>query len=112
VGGKNATDCMRHLAFRGVMVTYGGMSKQPLTLPTGSLIFKDHRFFGYWMSRWSQENANTAQRSEMLSYLCDLIKNRKLETPKTIKVGLNDYKEVLEKSMQGFTDAKYVFVMK
>jgi len=54
----------------------------------------------------------TTQRSEMLSYLCDLIKNQNSETPKTTKIGLNNYKEVLKKSMQRFTDAKYDFVMK
>jgi hypothetical protein len=48
----------------------------------------------------------------MLKYLCDLIKNNKLETPKTIEVSFDDYKEALQKCMQGFTDAKYVFVMK
>jgi trans-2-enoyl-CoA reductase len=112
VGGKNATDCMRYLSFRGVMVTYGGMSKQPLTIPTGSLIFKDHRFYGYWMTRWNQENATNEERYQMLKYLCTLIKDKKLETPKTIEVSFDDYKEALQKCMQGFADAKYLFVMK
>ncbi|CAG2122228.1 unnamed protein product, partial [Medioppia subpectinata] len=57
VGGKNATDCLRVLDSKGAMVTYGGMSKQPLIIPTGSLIFKDQRFFGYWMTRWYADNA-------------------------------------------------------
>ena len=111
VGGKNATDCMRQLGFRGVMVTYGGMSKQPLTIPTGSLIFRDQKFFGFWMTRWNQENSKTNERSKMISELSQLIKTGRLESPKSIAVSLDDYKEAIEKSMTGFSDAKYVFVM-
>lgn len=33
VGGKSATELLRHLQIGGSMVTYGGMSKQPVTVP-------------------------------------------------------------------------------
>lgn len=33
-------------------VTYGGMSKQPVMVPTGLLIFNDVRCSGFWMTRW------------------------------------------------------------
>ena len=36
------------------MVSYGGMAKQPVALPTGLLIFKDIRFVGFWLSKWNQ----------------------------------------------------------
>lgn len=112
VGGKNATDCLRFLDFRGYMVTYGGMSKQPLTVPTGSLIFKDQKFVGYWMTRWSNENGISKERINMLKDLCDLIKQGKLKTPETKELSLRDYKIGVQKSMQGFADAKYIFTMK
>lgn len=111
VGGKNATDCMRHLSFRGVMVTYGGMSKQPLTIPTGSLIFNDHKFFGFWMTRWNQENSKNDQRSQMISELSQMIKNGRLESPKSVAISFDDYKEAIDKYMSGFSDVKYVFVI-
>ena len=112
VGGKIATDCMRYLSFRGVMVTYGGMSRQPLTIPTGSLIFKDQKFFGFWMTRWNQENSRSEGRTQMLSALTDLIKRGKLEAPQTIAISFDDFKEAIDKSMAGFSDSKFVFVMK
>uniref|UniRef100_A0A7R9P4G6 Enoyl-[acyl-carrier-protein] reductase, mitochondrial n=1 Tax=Timema californicum TaxID=61474 RepID=A0A7R9P4G6_TIMCA len=41
VGGKSAVEVLRQLDHKGVMVTYGGMSREPVTLPTSALIFKD-----------------------------------------------------------------------
>ena len=40
IGGQNATEIVRHLAHGGIMVTYGGMSREPLTVPISALIFK------------------------------------------------------------------------
>ncbi|RWS28030.1 trans-2-enoyl-CoA reductase-like protein [Leptotrombidium deliense] len=96
VGGKNATDCLRHLDFRGTMVTYGGMSKQPVIIPTGSLIFKDQIFKGYWMSRWIKENWQSDERSTMMQYLCNALKDGKLKSAKAIPYKLDDYKQALE----------------
>ncbi|RWS07128.1 trans-2-enoyl-CoA reductase: mitochondrial-like protein [Dinothrombium tinctorium] len=112
VGGKNATDCMRHLADTGTMITYGGMSKQPLTVPTGSLIFKDQRFKGYWMTRWVQENEHSPERASMLEFICKALKDGKLKSPKAIPVDLNDYKDAFEKIAKGKSEGKIVFVMK
>ena len=41
VGGRSATDLARRLGHGGQLVTYGGMSRQPVTLPTSLFIFKD-----------------------------------------------------------------------
>lgn len=62
VGGRNASVMMKHLAPKATMVTYGGMSLKPLTVGTGSLIFKDLRFVGYWNSKWLETNAKGIAR--------------------------------------------------
>lgn len=38
--GQNALEILRHLEYGGIMVTYGGMSREPLTVPTSAFIFK------------------------------------------------------------------------
>ncbi|KAK2731772.1 mitochondrial 2-enoyl thioester reductase [Onygenales sp. PD_40] len=56
VGGPNATAMLKTLAPNSSMVTYGAMAKQPLTLPSGLLIFKNLVLNGFWVSKWSDKN--------------------------------------------------------
>lgn len=56
VGGKSATALAKTLAPGSHMVTYGAMSKQPVELPSGLLIFKNLSFDGFWVSKWGDKN--------------------------------------------------------
>ncbi|KAF5630348.1 mitochondrial trans-2-enoyl reductase [Fusarium sp. NRRL 25303] len=56
VGGKSATTIARSLGKGATMVSYGGMAKQPVSLPLALLIFKDVRFLGFWLSRLNEED--------------------------------------------------------
>jgi trans-2-enoyl-CoA reductase len=56
VNGKAATAMAKLLASNAHFVTYGAMSKQPLTIPASMLIFKDIHFHGFWVSRWAEQN--------------------------------------------------------
>jgi mitochondrial enoyl-[acyl-carrier protein] reductase / trans-2-enoyl-CoA reductase len=38
------------------LVTYGAMSKQPITLPSGLLIFRNLVFDGFWVSQWGDRH--------------------------------------------------------
>ena len=56
VNGKAATAMAKLLSSSAHFVTYGAMSKQPLTIPASMLIFKDIHFHGFWVSRWADQN--------------------------------------------------------
>lgn len=109
VGGKNATEMMRHLAPKGVMVTYGGMSREPVTIPTSLFIFKDLSFRGYWMTRWSAEHRNSTEQHEMINNLISLMRSCKLRPPAHKTIALKNYHEAIENTMtvKGFTGLKY-----
>lgn len=109
VGGNNATEVMRHLAPKGVMVTYGGMSRNPVTIPTSSFIFKDLAFRGFWMTRWHKENRNSPARQKMIADLVELMKSKKIRAPAHKVVPLENYTEALMNTMsvQGFAGHKY-----
>ena len=78
-GGPDATTCVRALAPGGTMVTYGGMSRQPVTIPTSALIFKDIKLRGFWMSKWIETHTKE-ERIEMLDRLIAVIRQDKLRT--------------------------------
>lgn len=50
VGGKSSSGIARKLSKNGLMLTYGGMSKQPVTLPTSLHIFKGIVSQGFWIT--------------------------------------------------------------
>ncbi|CAG8463849.1 110_t:CDS:10 [Diversispora eburnea] len=79
VGGKNATYMTKLLRDSSLIVTYGGMSRQPLTIPASQLIFKDLKYVGFWISKWNKINSKE-KRLEMLNEIINLIKQGKLET--------------------------------
>lgn len=54
VGGQSATQLSRCLSLHGTLVSYGGMSRRPLNLPVGLLIFKNIRCMGFWLSMFNQ----------------------------------------------------------
>ena len=55
VGGDSADRLAKALAPGGTIVTFGAMSRQPLRIPNGLLIFKDLRWRGFWISQWYRE---------------------------------------------------------
>lgn len=61
VNGKAATAMAKLLSSSAHFVTYGAMSKQPLTIPASMLIFKDVHFHGFWVSRWAEKHPEEKQ---------------------------------------------------
>ncbi|KAL3882262.1 hypothetical protein ACJMK2_028624 [Sinanodonta woodiana] len=111
VGGKSATELIRHIGQKGVMVTYGGMAKQPVTIPIGALIFKEVSAVGFWNSKWNAENKNNPAKEKMLEELCEMIKDCKLMPPKSDLLPLTKYQEAVASAMEGYKGQKKVFVM-
>ncbi|XP_017271109.1 enoyl-[acyl-carrier-protein] reductase, mitochondrial [Kryptolebias marmoratus] len=112
VGGKSATELLRHLQVGGSMVTYGGMSKQPVTVPVSALIFKDVKVRGFWVTQWKRDHARdeSAFRA-MMDELCSVIQQGKLTAPACTEVHLRDYQKALDAAMQPFTSSKQVLLM-
>lgn len=110
VGGKSALEMLRHVADEGVVVTYGGMSREPVTVPTGHLIFKDISFRGFWMTRWTRENIESPQRAEMFGDLVKFIQEGALRGPRAKIVPVKDFRNALATAMafQGFIGQKFI----
>eukprot|EP00201_Polytomella_parva_P005358 CAMPEP_0175081190 /NCGR_PEP_ID=MMETSP0052_2-20121109/25985_1 /TAXON_ID=51329 ORGANISM="Polytomella parva, Strain SAG 63-3" /NCGR_SAMPLE_ID=MMETSP0052_2 /ASSEMBLY_ACC=CAM_ASM_000194 /LENGTH=346 /DNA_ID=CAMNT_0016352093 /DNA_START=118 /DNA_END=1158 /DNA_ORIENTATION=+ len=100
VGGASAVALAKSLKSSGTMVTYGGMSLQPVSIPTSLFIFKDLKFAGYWLSGKAAAARGPAARREVLDRLVDLfLKGELTDLPhKTFK--LQDWRAAMEESQQ------------
>lgn len=110
VGGQSALEIMRHLERGSPIVTYGGMSREPVTVPTSALIFKDIQVRGFWMTAWSKKNADSLERFEMFEELITMMTNNELHGPAYKMVDFSEYKEALMNTMtiKGMTGKKYI----
>ncbi|KAK2518519.1 Mecr [Columba guinea] len=112
VGGKSTTEMLRHLQPKGTMVTYGGMAKQPVTVPVRAFIFQDVRLRGFWMSQWRKDHAQDQDSvSSMMDALFQLIRRGQLSTPACTPVPLQDYRAALENSMKPFASSKQILLL-
>ncbi|KAI6359479.1 hypothetical protein MCOR25_007052 [Pyricularia grisea] len=114
VGGKSATQLARVLSEQGTLVTYGAMSRQPVALPTGLLIFKDLRFRGFWLSRWA-DGDREGKRRTIEELLAMMRKGQFSDAPvDEVRWDWDTEEETLKKAVQGtlggFRKGKGVFM--
>eukprot|EP00981_Chlorochromonas_danica_P011715 scaffold4233_cov180-Ochromonas_danica.AAC.6 len=106
VGGEVATDLVRSLAVNGTVITYGGMSKQPVSLPSEIVAQKKIHAQGFWISNWF-ENASLEEREALFAEIGELIKDEKLSFFYEL-FDLDDFQYALTKSTEPFKLRKVV----
>lgn len=80
VGGKSSAAIARKLDPHSLMLTYGGMSKQPVTLPTSLHIFKGLTSAGYWVTELNKKKPDI--KRETIKEFIELYKDGKIISPK------------------------------
>ena len=109
VGGKSSLELGRVLGRKGVHVTYGGMSREPVMIGTGSLIFHDISIRGFWLSEWLK-NTSHEKRVALLQELAGLVEKGKLHNYiQTYKFA--DFEDALAAAVNRTTKRKIVMVM-
>lgn len=111
IGGKNGHQMVRHLQPGSVLVTYGGMSRQPVTAPTSAFIFKNIAIKGFWVTQWNKQHRKTPEHANMFKDLIGFVKEGKLKAPLFEMVPLCEFNEILKRATnkKGFTGKKYIF---
>ncbi|XP_030546117.1 enoyl-[acyl-carrier-protein] reductase, mitochondrial isoform X2 [Rhodamnia argentea] len=97
VGGNAASLVMKFLRWGGTMVTYGGMSKKPITVSTSSFIFKDLALRGFWLHKWMSSN-DVGESRRMIDHLLGLVRGGKLKYEMEL-VPFSDFHIALDKSL-------------
>eukprot|EP00118_Oscarella_pearsei_P014613 m.126063 g.126063 ORF g.126063 m.126063 type:complete len:354 (+) comp37889_c0_seq25:22-1083(+) len=110
VGGKSATALMKQLQRCSTMVTYGGMSRQPVTVGTGMLIFNDVTLRGFWMGKWRELNPDCPAELEMYDDLYEMVRRDVLKMPPHKSWALDDFKTAVQRAWEPMTTLKQVFL--
>lgn len=78
IGGSSATDMARLLEEGGTCVTYGSMSKQPITIPTSLIMNKDVRLKGFSLEDWNRSTP-ISERLALYDKLLGMFKDKSLK---------------------------------
>lgn len=108
VGGDSALRLANCLAPGGTLVSFGGMSLQPLKIPTGLFIFKDLRFRGIWINKW-YDNASPSERMETFRPLFDMARRGLLKTQVEKAYPLSEIKAAVARAAEGKRSGKIIF---
>lgn len=90
-------------------MTYGAMSKEPLTLPNGLLIFKNIKSYGFWMTKWYSHHSLEAKK-DMVDRLFEYHKQGsfKLSAYEMVNVGDDDFSLKLQQAIANSSARKQI----
>ncbi|HYR58825.1 MAG TPA: 2-enoyl thioester reductase domain-containing protein [Chthoniobacteraceae bacterium] len=108
VGGDSALRLAKALATGGTIVTYGAMSRQPLRIPAGLLIFSDVRWRGFWVTRWF-EAATAGERAAMFGEIFSLARRGVIGAKIERVYPITAVSEALTHAAQGGRSGKILF---
>ncbi|KZS92627.1 NAD(P)-binding protein [Sistotremastrum niveocremeum HHB9708] len=94
VGGKETSLMATLLGKDAHLVSYGAMSKQPLSLPTSLFIFKNLTSHGYWQSRWYQD-CSPQERDAMFNDILDMIEDGSVRSPLKWRIKTDGFRLVI-----------------
>lgn len=109
VGGESALRLINLLAPGGIHITYGAMSRRPLTVPNSQLIFKDLQFRGLWVTKWI-ESAPWEELDAVYKKLAGLMVSGALSVPVAATFPLADFKAALEQVTGSARNGKILFM--
>lgn len=98
IGGKSAADMARALGDGAHLVTYGGISRNGVTVPTSSLVSKNLVLSGFSYGKWA-EGKSVAERDAMIQELVALTLDGKLSLSEAEEHNFADFDKALEKAL-------------
>lgn len=107
VSGEAATACAKVLAPGGTMVTYGAMSREPLTVPPGLLIFNDIRMRGFWLTGgYAKMKDGFKAKEQLVDRVCALFRTKVIRPVTVDCMPLEEWQRALEKVQSDHKDCK------
>ncbi|GMH69782.1 hypothetical protein TrRE_jg8177, partial [Triparma retinervis] len=107
VGGKVGTRLSLCLTKgEGTHVTYGGLSREAVSVGAGTAIFSDNVYKGFWLTRWMNNNIAARgtimdMRPTMMRELLEMVKEGMLKLPETKLFHLSDFEGAFDEVQKG-----------
>jgi NADPH:quinone reductase-like Zn-dependent oxidoreductase len=99
VGDTSPMNLMSCLSESGVLVSYGGMSRKPMVVNPGSLIFKKQTIRGFWLLYWYR-SAKPDEIAAMFDRLAPLVAAGAVSTPVAATYRFDQVREAIAKAAQ------------
>lgn len=109
VGGDAVTDMCRVMGHGGTIVSYGGMSKKPITVPDDVLSYKNLTLRGFWMAEWYRAHSIGA-KNDMIEDIVQMIRADKLQFQYSLH-DFDDFNHALKTASEPFGFRKVVLNM-
>lgn len=109
IGGRATTMMVRLLGQDAHLVSYGAMSKEPLSVPTSLFIFKNLTCHGFWQSQWYSRKS-MQERERLMENLVGLMRHGKLRCPEHEVLTIGDSErdeEKISEVMKRLQDGRY-----
>jgi NADPH:quinone reductase-like Zn-dependent oxidoreductase len=108
VGGESVGRLCRAMAPGGVVVTYGGVTTEPMRFPTRPLIFNNIQLRGFWLDGWVRSHPAT-ETEAMSEKIFELLRLGILAQPVAAKYPLTEWRAALEHAFRAGKGGKVLF---
>jgi len=109
VGGESVGRLCRAVAPGGVVVTYGGVTAEPMRFPTRFLIFNDIQLRGFWLDRWVRAQP-AGEVEAMMEKTFALLREGVMAQPVAARYPLGEWRAALEHAFRAGKGGKVLFV--
>lgn len=99
VSDTSPTNLMSCLSESAVLVSYGGTSRKPMVVQSGSHIFKKQTIRGFWLLYWYR-SATPDEITAMFDHLAPLIASGTISAPVVATYGFDQVGEAIAKAAQ------------
>lgn len=94
VGGSLVERLFGAMQPGGTVIAYGALSREPITLRNGTLIYGNLSWRGFGIDHWLASTSHEA-RAHMLAVLCDAMRDRRLPLPVRARFALSEFRDAL-----------------
>ncbi|HLS29073.1 MAG TPA: zinc-dependent alcohol dehydrogenase family protein [Opitutales bacterium] len=108
VGGPSVISLIQSLGNRGTLVTFGGMSSEPIRFPTRYLIFNDVRLVGFWLHHWKKTTPK-AKQDALMEKILNRIAEGQLHAPIEKTFPLTSFSQAIQQASTGKRSGKILF---